>query len=164
MATQAPALDTLQAKIDDFLAQPRIAVAGISAARETPGNMIYRKLKASGHTMFAISPTAETFDGAPCYPDLESIPGGVDGVVIVTRPRLTEALVRQCIAAGVPRVWMHASLIHGGSSVSEEAVALCREHHITLIAGSCPMMHCAPVDFGHRCMRWIMQATGDMPS
>lgn len=164
MAAQTPAPGTLQAKIDDFLAQRRIAVAGISAARTTPGNMIYHKLKAGGHTVFAVSPTAELFDGAPCYPDIQSIPGGVDGVVIVTRPRLTEVLVRQCVAAGVRRVWMHASLIHGGSSVSETAVALCREHQIALIAGSCPMMHCAPVDFGHRCMRWVMQATGDMPA
>jgi uncharacterized protein len=163
MATEQATLLTLNEKVADFLAQRRIAVAGVSAARETPGNMIYRKLKTAGYQVFAISPTAESFDGDDCYPDLPSIPGGVDGVVIATRPAATEELVRQCVAAGVPRVWMHESLIHGGTSVSKEAVALCREHDIMLIAGACPLMYCAPVDVGHRCMHWMMRVTGGLP-
>ena len=50
--------------------------------------------------MFPVNPNADTFDGEPCYSDLQSIPGGVDGVVIVTRPELTEQIVRQCAEAG----------------------------------------------------------------
>ena len=163
MATEHMQASTLSEKIADFLAQRRIAVAGVSAARETPGNLIYRKLKGAGYQVFAIIPGAEMFDGERSYADLQSIPGGVDGVVIATRPALTEELVRQCAAAGVPRVWMHESLIHGGTSVSADAVAFCREHDIALIDGACPMMYCAPVDFGHRCMRWMMQVSGGLP-
>ena len=163
MATEYASVPTLSEKIDDFLAQRRIAVAGVSAARETPGNMIYRRLKTAGYQVFAISPTAETFDGDRCYPDLVAIPGEVDGVVIATRPAVTEELVRQCVAAGVPRVWMHDSFIHGGTSVSADAVAFCREHDIALIAGACPMMYCAPVDVGHKCMHWVMRVTGGLP-
>ena len=163
MATEHTTLPTLSEKVEDFLAQRRVAIAGVSAARETPGNMIYRKLKSAGYQVFAVSPTAETFDGDRCYPDLLSIPGGVDGVVIATRPAVTEELVRQCVTAGVPRVWMHESLIHGGTSLSADAVAFCREHDIVLIAGACPMMYCAPVDVGHKCMRWMMRVTGGLP-
>jgi len=163
VATEHAHALTLSEKITDFLAQRRIAVAGVSTTRETPGNMIYRKLKSTGYQMVAVSPTAEEFDGERCFPDLLSIPGGVDGVVIATRPAVTEELVRQCAAAGVPRVWMHESLIHGGTSVSADAVAFCREHDIALIAGACPMLYCAPVDVGHRCMLWMMRATGGLP-
>jgi predicted CoA-binding protein len=163
VATETAAVPTLSEKIEDFLAQRRIAVAGVSAARETPGNMIYRKLKSADRQVFAVSSTAEMFEGDRCYPDLLSIPGGVDGVVIVTRPAATEELVRQCVDAHVPRVWMHESLIHGGTSISADAVAFCREHDIALIAGACPMMYCAPIDIGHRCMRWMMQVTGGLP-
>jgi predicted CoA-binding protein len=163
MTTEHADLLTLDAKVKDFLAQRRIAIAGISATRQTPANMIYRKLKAAGYQVFAISPTAETFDDDRCYADLSAIPGDVDGAVIATRPAATEELVRQCVATGIPRVWMHESLIHGGTSVSAAAVVLCREHGITLIAGACPMMYCAPVDVGHRCMRWMMGITGGLP-
>ena len=163
VATEHATSRTLSEKVEEFLAQRRIAVAGISAARETPGNMIYRKLKTAGYKVFAVSPTAETFDGDRCYPDLLSIPGGVDGVVIATRPTVTEDLVHQCVAARVARVWMHESLIHGGTSVSADAVAFCRDHDIALIAGACPLMYCAPVDVGHRCMHWMMRVTGGLP-
>lgn len=163
MATLQATGTTLQARVSDFLAQRRIAVAGVSARRETAGNLIYRRLKGAGHQVFAISPTNATFDGDACYPDVRSIPGGVDGIVIATRPAVTTELVRQCVEVGVPRVWLHESPMRSGTSVSAEAVALCREHNIMLIAGACPMMYCAPVDFGHRCMRWMMQVTGGLP-
>lgn len=154
---------SLEERIADFLAQRRIAVAGISATRELPGNGIYRKLKGAGHEVVAILPGAETFDGDPCYPDAQSIPGGADGLVIVTSPDLTAGLVQQAVEAGIPRVWMHESMMHGGTSVSPEAVDLCRQHSITLIPGACPMMYCQPVDLAHRCMCWLMKVTGGLP-
>jgi uncharacterized protein len=164
MATEQAIAPTLTEKVADFLAQRRIAVAGVSATRETPANMIYRKLKATGYQVFAISTTAELFDGDGCYQNLSAIPEDVDGVVIATRPAVTEELVRQCPAAGVKRVWIHESMIHGGTSLSEAAVAYCRDHDLTLIAGACPMMYCAPVDFGHKCMRWMMGMTHSLPN
>lgn len=154
---------TLQERIADFLDQRRIAVAGISAQRELPGNMIYRKLRGAGYDVVAIVPGQTSFDGDPCFPDLAAVPGAVGGLVIATSPDLTTGLVRQAVAAGIPRVWMHESMMHGGTSVAAEAVALCREHGIALIAGACPMMYCEPVDFGHRCMCWLMRVTGGLP-
>jgi len=159
----AAPLTPLTERITDFLAQRRIAVAGVSSKRELPGNLIYRKLKSTGYAVVAIHPTASSFDGDVCYPDLASAPGDIDGLVIATNPTLTVELVRQAADAHIPRVWMHESLIHGGTSVSPEAVALCRERGITLIGGACPMMYCAPVDVGHRCMCWLMRATGGLP-
>ena len=155
---------SLEAQVDDFLAQKRIAVAGVSRnkGRHPAGNLIYRRLKTTGHEVFAVNPHMETFEGDHCYPDLRSIPGGVDGVVIITRPETTERIVRDCGAAGVRRVWMHRSLAKG-SSVSPEAVEYCRQHDISVIAGACPMMYGAGVDFGHRCMRWVLGVTGGLP-
>lgn len=152
----------------DFLAQKRIAVAGVSATRETTGNFIYRNLKQRGYTVYAINPHDDRFDGDRCYPGVTSLPETPDGIVIVTRPAVTEELVRQCIEAGVPRVWMHSmlgtrprlmkSVAASITSVSPEAVRLCRENGITVIPGSCPMQFLG--DFGHTCMRGVLRATG----
>lgn len=155
---------TLEERVADFLAQRRIAVAGVSPTRETPGNLIYRKLRSAGYELVPVHPKAEAFDGDRCYADLRSIPGGVDGVVLVTRPAVTEVLVRQCVDAHIPRIWMHESLFHGGTSVSAKAVAVCREHNIATIEGACPLMYCAPVDVGHRCMHWLMRVSGGLPT
>jgi len=156
---------SLQAKADDFLAQKRIAVAGVSrnASHHPTGNLIYRRLKDSGHAVFAVNPHMQTFEGDRCYPNLQSIPGGVDGVVIVTRPEIAGRIVRDCHDAGVRRVWMHQSL-GKGTSVSPEAVDYCHQHDIGVIAGACPMMYGGHADLGHRCMRWILKFTGGLPA
>ena len=159
------AATTFETKVHDFLAQKRIAVAGVSRdhSRHPVGNQIYQRLKSAGHDVFAVNPQMQTFDGDRCYADLKSIPGGVDGVVIITRPESTERIVRDCRDAGVRRVWMHQSM-GGGSSVSPEAVAYCRQHDISVIAGACPMMYGDGVDVGHACMRWILKFTGRLPT
>ena len=155
---------TLAAKVADFLAQQRIAVAGVSRdkSQHPAGNLIFHKLKQRGQQVFPVNPNLDSFEGERCYPDLQSIPGGVDGVVIITRPETTERIVRDCTTAGVRRVWMHQSIAKG-SSVSPEAVEYCRQHDISVIAGACPMMYGAGVDFGHRCMRWMLGLTGGLP-
>jgi predicted CoA-binding protein len=157
----ATVLDT---KVQDFLAQKRIAVAGVSRdhSHHPAGNLIYRRLKKTGHDVFAVNPQMETFEGDRCYPDLQSIPGGVDGVVIITRPETTARIVRDCSEAGVRRVWMHQS-IGKSTSVSHDAVEYCRGRGISVIAGACPMMFGEGVDFGHTCMRWFLKLSGGLP-
>ncbi len=156
---------TLETKVHDFLAQKRIAVAGVSHhnSHHPAANLIYQRLKGTGHDVFPVNPHMQTFEGDRCYPDLQSIPGGVDGVVIITRPETTERIVRDCSDAKVRRVWMHQSLAKG-SSVSPAAVEYCAQHDISVIAGACPMMYGAGVDFGHTCMRWILKLTGGLPT
>jgi len=153
----------------DFLAQKRIAVAGVSVTREDAANLIYRTLRKRGYTVYGINPAIDTFLGDPCYPDVASLPETPDGLVIVTKPAVAEDLVRQCIRAGVPRVWMHCllgthprflkSVAASMGSVSPEAVRLCRENGIAVIPGSCPMQFLGE-DVGHTCMRGILRATG----
>jgi len=156
---------TLEMKVNDFLAQKRIAVAGVSRnnSHHPTGNLIYHRLKRAGHDVFPVNPHIQAFEGDRCYPDVKSIPGGVDGVVIVTRPEITERIVRDCNDAGVRRVWMHQSL-GKGTSVSPKAVEYCRQLDIGVIAGACPMMFGPGVDFGHTCMRWILRLTGGLPA
>lgn len=154
----------LETKVQEFLAQKRIAIAGVSRddSRHPVGNLIYHRLKRTGHEVFPVNPHMQSFEGERCYPDLKSIPGGVDGVVIVTRPETTEQIVQECGEAGVRRVWMHRSLAKG-SSVSPAAAEYCREHEISVIAGACPMMYGEGADFGHACMRWVLGVTGGLP-
>ncbi len=148
--------------IEDFLAQKRIAVAGVSRSEQgAPANLIYRKLKEAGYRVFAVNPNAATVEDDPCYASLKAIPEPVDGVVISTRPEAGEEIVRQCAELGISRVWMHRSF--GQGSVSDAAVDFCHKHNIAVIPGGCPMMFCPPVDFGHKCIRWFLKMTGGLP-
>ena len=148
--------------IKNFLAQKRLAVAGVSRnPKGSAANLIYHKLRETGYEVFPINPYAEMIAGERCYPNLKTISPTVEGVVIATRPEIAEQIVHECAEIGVSRVWMHRSF--GAGSLSEAAVKFCHEHRIAVIAGGCPLLFCPPVDFGHKCMRWILKATGGLP-
>jgi uncharacterized protein len=152
---------TLPLPVERFLTGRRIAVAGVSRDRNQPANHVFRKLAGAGHEVLPLNPKIELVEGSPCYPDLASIPGEIDGVVIATHPDVSAAIVRQCAERGVKRVWFHRSF--GDGSVSAEAVRECEARGIEAIVGGCPMMYCGKVDFAHRCMRWILGWSGRVP-
>ncbi|MDX1503274.1 MAG: CoA-binding protein [Thermoanaerobaculia bacterium] len=147
--------------ITDFLALKRIAIAGVSRSRDQPANLNYRRLRELGYEVVAVNPRADVVEGDRCFPDLASIPGGVEGVLAFTAPDDTNQIARQCIDLGIKHLWMHRSF--GAGSVSQKAVDLCRQRGIRVIPGGCPMMVLSPVDLGHRCMRWVLRLTGGLP-
>jgi predicted CoA-binding protein len=147
--------------VAEFLRGKRFAVAGVSRHPGQAANAVYRKLRDSGYEVFPLNPNAAEAEGARCYPDLVSIPGSIDGVIVATHPRVSVELVRQCGEGRVGRMWFHRSF--GQGSVSQEAIHECQVRGIKCIVGGCPLMYCEPVDFGHRCMRWWLRLRGRVP-
>lgn len=151
--------------VDQFLAQERIAVVGVSDRRDTGCNLSYRNLRQAGYQVSAVNPRITSFEGAPCYPDLESIPERPQAVFILANPTVTEQIVQQCVELGVKHVWMHCmmgtrpGLAASMTSVSQPAVETCREHGIQVIPGSCPNQFLNP-DIGHRIMRMLFRTLG----
>ena len=137
-----------------FLANKRVAVTGVSRTPKTHGsNNVYRRLRERGYEVFAINPNAQEVEGDRCYPDLESIPGGVEAVVIGTRPEIAESTMRECVELGIKHVWMHQG--PGAGSVSIAATDYGRQCGITVIDGGCPLMFAPTSDLGHRLMRVV---------
>ena len=159
------------AKIDDmvheFLSQKKIAVIGVSETRETGCNLNYQKFKDAGYTVYGVNPNIDRFKGDPCYSDLASIPEKPDAIFVLARPEITDQIVRQCVDVGVKYVWMHCmmgtkpGLIESMTSVSQDAVRMCRENDIKVIPGSCPAQFLNP-DFGHKMMRGLWRLMGNM--
>jgi hypothetical protein len=108
-----------------------------------------------------VHPAAAEIDGDRCSRSVRDIPGGVDLVVITTHPDVTPRVVEDCIAAHVPRVWIHRG--PGRGSATAEATRLCEEHGIELLDRGCPMMVLKP-DVLHRCMRWVLDVRGLLPA
>jgi uncharacterized protein len=146
----------------DFLARRRVAVTGVSRHPESHGaNVVYRRLRDRGYEVFAVNPNADEVEGDRSYDDLRSIPGGVEAVVIATRPETAEATMRECADLAIEHVWMHRG--PGGGSVSEAAADYGRQRGITVIDGGCPCMFGPTADLGHKAMRAIFTLTGNVP-
>ena len=155
-------MPTIQEAASEFLAHKRVAVTGVSReANGHGGNVVYKRLRERGYDVFAVNPNADEVEGDACYHDLRSIPGGVDGVVIATRPEVADGTMRECAELGIQRVWMHRG--PGAGSVSESAAAYGREHGITVIDGGGPCMFDPTADIGHKAMRFVFTLTGNVP-
>ncbi len=158
-------MSPLEVLVRDFLAQKNVAVVGVSDRRETGCNAAYQRLKQQGYTVSAVNPRITTFQGAPCYPDLKSIPTKPQAVFILASPKVTEQMVQQCVDLGIRHVWMHCvlgtkpGLAAGMSSVSQAAVEMCRKNGIAVIPGACPNQFLKP-DGGHAMMRAIFKFLG----
>jgi len=153
---------TVKEAATEFLATKRIAVTGVSRKPQGHGsNVVYKRLRDRGYEVFAVNPNAETVGGERAYPDLKSIPGGVEAVVIGTRPETAEATMSECAELGITHVWMHRSV--GAGSVSSLATEYGRQRGITVIDGGCPLMFDPAADVGHKCMRFILSLSGAVP-
>ena len=66
---------------NEFLAQKRIAVAGVSRDEKQTANAIYKAFQDKGYEVFAVNPNLDKVGDDPCYPNMQAIPGGVDGAI-----------------------------------------------------------------------------------
>jgi len=143
-----------------FLECKRIAVTGVSRAPKGHGsNAVYKRLRDRGYDVFAINPNADEVEGDRCYHQLKDIPGGVDAVVMATRPETVEQTMRDCVDLGITRAWMHRAF--GTGSVNAEATRFGREHGVTVIDGGCPLMFEPTTDFGHKIIK--LMCSGKVP-
>jgi predicted CoA-binding protein len=148
---------TINEAAAEFLRRKRVAVTGVSRKPKNHGsNTVYRRLRERGYEVFAVNPNAREVEGDPAYHDLQSIPGGVEAVVIGTRPEIADETMRECAELGIKHVWMHRG--PGAGSVSDAATAYGRERGITVIDGGCPCMFGPTADFSHKLMRLVYAA------
>ena len=153
--------------VQDFLAQKKIAIVGVSDKRDTGCNLSYKKFKEAGYKVYAVNPRISSYEGDPCYPDLKSIPEKPDAVFMLTNPKVTDQIVQECVELQVKHVWMHCmmgtkpGLGEGMTSVSRSAVEMCKANGIAVIPGACPNQFLQP-DFGHAMMRRMWKLFGFM--
>jgi uncharacterized protein len=150
-------MQSIKEAASEFLANKRVAVTGVSRTPKDHGsNTVYKRLRERGYEVFAVNPNADEVEGDPCYQDLKSVPGGVQAVVIGTRPSIAEDTMRECAELGITQVWMHRG--PGAGSVSAAATDYGRAQGITVIDGGCPLMFGPTGDFGHKVMRVVLSS------
>jgi hypothetical protein len=155
-------MTTMKEAVSEFLGKKRVAVTGVSRRPQGHGsNAVYKRLRERGYEVFAINPNADSVEDDRCYASLKSVPGGVEAVVIGTRPETADATMRECVELGIKHVWMHRG--PGAGSVSQSATEYGRRHGVAVIDGGCPCMFEPTADFGHKIARLVFSATGNVP-
>ena len=148
--------------IDDFLAQKRIAIAGISRDSASDSMRLFEELVRRGYDVVPVNPKMPQVQGRRCFARMQDIQPPVDAVLVMTPSEVTESIVNDCAAAGIRRVWMYRGAI-GKGSVSAKAVAFCQERGIQLVPGQCPFMFLPQTAGVHRFHGFVRKITGRYP-
>jgi predicted CoA-binding protein len=145
-------------EIDAFLAHRVIALAGASRKGGKFGNVILRDLRDKGYQLHPVHPEATTLEGLPCVPTLAALPAGVEGLLLVVPPAVTERLVQEAHAVGIKSIWMQQG------AASEAAVRFCVDHGMAVVHGECILMFSEPSGWIHGLHRWGRAVFGTLPA
>lgn len=156
-----PARQTFLETIEDFLAQKRIAMVGVS--RETPSicASLFKELCRRGYDVVPVNPKVRELMGRKCFARLQDIEPPVDAALLMTSPRVTAAVVSDCLESGIRRVWMFRG--GGQGAVSEKAIELCRQKGIAVVPGECPFMFLPQSGGVHWLHGFLRKLTGGYP-
>ncbi len=147
---------TTMAGVTEFLEQKTLAVIGVSRSKKKFSNTVYKALKTKGYQLFPVNPYVDRIDGEPCFPDIQSIPSKVEGIVIVVPPNQTEKAVKEAAAAGIKHVWIQQG------AESPGAINFCRNNGINVIHNHCILMFADP-SLPHKCHRYLWKVLGKLP-
>src|SRR5262245_44684733 len=139
---------------ESFLTHDSIAVVGASDDPKNFGRTVYTELRAHGYDVVPVNWAQCRVAGDRCYPDLASIPGHVQGVIVMVRAEHARAVVDECITLGIRRVWLFKGL-GGEGAVSLDAIETAEANGIELVVGACPLMFLEPMGWPHRVHRWF---------
>ena len=92
---------------------------------------------------------------------MSAIAPAVEGALLLVPPGQAEGVVRDCLDAGVRRIWLHRGSGHG--SASPEALALCASRGVTPVVDLCPMMALPGTSWPHRLHGWFRVRAGRAP-
>ena len=120
---------SLQNQIDQFLAGKRFAVVGASQNREKYGNKVLRTCLQNKLEVVPINPMADEVEGLPTSPNLSSLPIPVDGISVITPPKITEHVVKEALDLGIKNIWLQPG------AESQAAVELAEQAGVNLISG-----------------------------
>lgn len=143
--------------IDEFLGLKRIALVGASRSTRSMSRALMNELVRRGYDVIPVNPNTEDLDGCRYVQSVAEIDPPPDGALIMRARERTADAVRECLDAGVRRIWLHRGC------ETPHAIDLIREAGATAIPGECMFMYLPDASLIHRIHRAINQFTGRYP-
>jgi predicted CoA-binding protein len=150
------------ATVRDFLAQKRFAFIGVSRQPKDFSRSLFREFLGRGYEPVPVHPESPEIEGLPSFAKLADIQPPIDAVFLMTSPSVSNVLVKECVDAGIKRIWFYRAA--GQGSVSDEALAACEANGIAAIPGECPFMFFEGTPWFHRFHGLIRKITGTYPA
>jgi len=143
--------------IHSFWDRDTYAIVGARATGRTLIGMFASALERAGKTVYLVDSRGGTLGKRPVSPSLAGLERPVDGALIVCEPTRALDAVRECLAAGVTRIWLDT---RGKSADAAEAAHAAGAE---LVEERCPLLTIPHAGFIHGLHRSLLQAFGRLP-
>jgi uncharacterized protein len=141
----------------EFLESKRIALVGLSRNEKDFTRSVARELLRRGYDVVPVNPAAGSADieGRRVFARLQYVTPPAEAALLFTAPEVTQAVLRDALAAGVRKVWLHRGA--GQGAASPGALAFCAANGIAAVHDLCPFMALPGASFPHRFHRAVRQ-------
>jgi predicted CoA-binding protein len=101
-----------------------IAVVGLSSDTMRPSNGVAGYMQRKGYRIIPVNPNETEVHGEKAYPDLSSVPEGIDLVDIFRRSSEAGSVVDEAIRIGARAVWLQEGVIDRAAAERAKAAGL----------------------------------------
>lgn len=128
---------------ESFFNPESVAIVGASRQKGKVGYEILTNMIEAGYEgkIFPVNPRADTVEGLPCYPDLQSIGQVPELVVIIVPAKIVPAVMRQCAKIGVKSVIIitggFKEIGKEGAELEGQVVRIAKQAGIRVIGPNC---------------------------
>jgi predicted CoA-binding protein len=82
----------------------KVAILGASDKPDRYSNMLIKRLRGKGHTVYPVNPVLPSIDGVPVYRNLSEVPPGAEVLSIYMNANRSSEIADAILASGIPRV------------------------------------------------------------
>ncbi|WIM05280.1 MAG: CoA-binding protein [Candidatus Nitricoxidivorans perseverans] len=118
---QNPSADEIR---EMLLAAKTIAVVGLSNNPDRPSYRVAQAMQAYGHRIVPVRPGQTAVLGEKAYARLADLPETPDLVDVFRAPEHVPALVDECIALGVKRLWLQEGVVNETAAEKARAAGM----------------------------------------
>lgn len=125
-------------KLDSIMLEEKIlkeyrtvAMVGLSPDPRRPSHKVASYLAEHGYEVIPVNPHAKEILGKTSYPDLSSVPKGVEVVDIFRKSEEVMPVVDEAIKIGAKAVWMQEGVIN------EQAASRARDMGLLVVMNKC---------------------------
>jgi uncharacterized protein len=143
-------------QIESFISSKRIAVVGFSHTGKKFGNMAGKELIKRGYEIYPVYPGVPEIDGITCYPNLKSLDGKAEALLISITPSKVTPVLEEAAKAGLKKIWLQQG------SWSKEVQETADRLSLQLVTKKCILMYAPPVTSIHKFHRAIKSIFGGL--
>jgi predicted CoA-binding protein len=145
------------ANIQAFYESDAIALLGVSRNPKKFGHAVMKTLlEKNKYKLIPVNPAAESILDTPCYKDIESLPAGINSIVIMTPKSQSEEQVKKAMTKGIKNIWVQQH------SETPEIKKMAEDKNFNIITGHCILMFSDPAGF-HKFHRSVKKLFGGIP-